>query len=85
MLPPIMYFSRSLYNLLEINTQKFYQEVAQLVEFLVNNCPTPDFCKGDWHYEGNGVRRFLKQVTIHCSLFETFFSELDNVPLKKGA
>lgn len=31
MLPPIMYFSLSLYNLLGINTQKFYQEVAQLV------------------------------------------------------
>lgn len=31
LLPPIVYFSLSLYNPLEINTQKFYQEVAQLL------------------------------------------------------
>ena len=56
MLPPIVYFSLSLYNPLEIHTQKFYPEVARLLsEFLVNNCPTPDFCKGDWCSQGNEV------------------------------
>lgn len=31
MLPLIVYFPLSLYNPLKINTQKFYQEVAQLL------------------------------------------------------
>lgn len=44
MLPPVVYLPLNLYKPLEINTQKCYPEVARLFsEFLVNNCPTPDF------------------------------------------
>lgn len=55
MLPPIVYSSPSLYNLLEVDAQTLYQEVAQLVKFLVNNCPTPDFWKSDRCSQGNEV------------------------------